>query len=630
MVVLILDDDELSRNHLQSLLEQKGVSLVKSVDNEEDFNFILSIEDVDLVIVDCLLPGEKNGIDIVQTLNTTRQLSIWLTSGVIQDSAINQKTLSNKVDFFLKKPFRESEIDIALGQIKNSNKNPSNDEFSNTEGVYSVFYKKDFFESDLDGYLKNNPVFKGHEVAVLIYLCSYIRFSGQIILTDEQKKVSRLTFLQGQLCNIQAPHKKSYFGVLLAVHELVPISDIKTILKKKSDQRIGDRLVAEGHLSPHNVMFILEEQSKIRLSEMLDSSNTFQVEVKQNICSLEEMNTLDTKKIQSILLHILPPKVENKWYHSFFSIRSHFVVNKNTDDIIPHSKWTQKCQAIIQSIDGVKNTEQLKQDILSRHQWKEHEFYFCMYYLLIGRWISFKESVEVVEKNIRSKAFHFQKRMQTEDYFSILNLSKNAKEFEIKKRLLQMMKIFHPDRYDQCSSDVKKACNDIAFRLNQINKVLLDSVEREKYIQSIDKEQKVNLVTQLGKYNQAKKLLENSEDPKQALSLLEPIKNHTRLFKDIQLYYFLAVLKNKPAVRQVIDVSQQLESVMLELKYSYLYYFVKSLCAFKLKDTAIGVEYLEKCLAIKKDFLPARLEKAKRKKHFQNDKNTLKRFFKVS
>jgi curved DNA-binding protein CbpA len=72
-----------------------------------------------------------------------------------------------------------------------------------------------------------------------------------------------------------------------------------------------------------------------------------------------------------------------------------------------------------------------------------------------------------------------------ETYYSILGVSNNATETEIKKAYLKLAQLYHPDRFFK--EDEKKKANDQFSRITEANRVLSDEKLRGEYDQILAK-----------------------------------------------------------------------------------------------------------------------------------------------
>lgn len=111
--VLLIEDDPIIAMDISLIVKKTGCYVVQIVDNLEDAIDITNNSNVDLVITDIRLGGEKDGIDIAEILQKRYNLPIIFLTAFEDDATLQRVT---KVDFmgYLVKPFREDELSVLL------------------------------------------------------------------------------------------------------------------------------------------------------------------------------------------------------------------------------------------------------------------------------------------------------------------------------------------------------------------------------------------------------------------------------------------------------------------------------------------------------------------------------------
>ena len=638
--VLILEDDPSAQKSLQEALSRFGISNIKIVDNVQDFKFTFSIENFDLVILDCLLPGGVSGLDVVQSMNNKTGYFLWVVSAVISQNSI-PKDILPKIDLFLRKPIQDKLIEEGLQKIQNKK-----DEEIDKEGVLSAFYKPSFSEKDLELFLTKHKVFKGHELALLICLCSLSQRTGCVEIKNfVESETVILHFSKGNLHRIQSADKKSYFGVLAAAYGEVSAGLVKKLLDKEgSEEPIGEKLVRLSYISPHTLPLILKEQLKIRLSQLINFNMSYKVQLKvskDSISSPKELN-ISLEKIRSFLLEILWSKTNQKWLESLLCSKENVILNvvKNGDEPNIGRMFSQKSTALLKLIDGCKTLTEVKDQAVVNLGWKLNETLFLIYGLLTTKviYIDNNKEEKKSQADIERKVLQFHKLMETQDYFELLGLPRNAVSSEIKDRLLSFSKIFHPDRHAQ--SSLKAVCNEILGHLNQVKDILLDENERELYLQKRDKKSGEDFLQIFAQYNKAIEYL-NRNRFQEALVLLKEIKDEGALPLDVQLYYAWAFIKsmgcldnkenckktNIKRAGELKNILNIISKVPVEVRYTPLHYFVRALYSGAIGDLSVAQQHLNKSLSMDDQFFPARIELARYKS--QEKKSKMARFFKT-
>ena len=319
-------------------------------------------------------------------------------------------------------------------------------------------------------------------------------------------------------------------------------------------------------------------------------------------------------------------KTSQKWLESLLYSKENVILNiaENSDMQQAGGVFSQKCTALLKLIDGCKTLMEVKDQAVAELGWELNETLFLIYGLLITKvvYINNNKEEKKTQEHTERKIMQFHKLMKTQDYFELLSLPRTAVSSEIKSRLLNVSKVFHPDRYEK--SPLKAVCTEILAHLNRAGDVLLNENERTLYLQKIDKKSGEDFLQAFNQYNNAKELLNRSRF-QEALTLLEEIKDEGALPLDVRLFYawaFIKSLKNlynkegckKTSIKragELQDILQIIDKVPLELRYTPLHYFVRALHSAAIGDISMTRQHLDKSLSIDDQFFPARIELAR-------------------
>lgn len=151
--ILIVEDNVIIADDMQSMLEEIGYTIVANVVDYEGAVKALEEEEVDLALVDIILASEKTGIDVGQHIRENYNIPfIFVTSNSDRATVENAKAV--RPNGYLVKPFEQQDlftsIEIALSNF-NSNKtaerfrSPNEEEASqaiNSILRNSIFVKK--------------------------------------------------------------------------------------------------------------------------------------------------------------------------------------------------------------------------------------------------------------------------------------------------------------------------------------------------------------------------------------------------------------------------------------------------------------------------------------------------------
>lgn len=148
--ILIVEDNVIIADDMQSMLEEIGYEIVDNVIVYEQAVEVLKTKEVDLVLIDIILASDKTGIDLGKHIRENYNIPfIFVTSNSDRATVENAKTV--KPNGYLVKPFEQQDlytsIEIALSNFNYNEKTgtaEANEEkaFSNAVLKDSIFVKK--------------------------------------------------------------------------------------------------------------------------------------------------------------------------------------------------------------------------------------------------------------------------------------------------------------------------------------------------------------------------------------------------------------------------------------------------------------------------------------------------------
>lgn len=149
--ILIVEDNVIIADDMQSMLEEIGYEIVDNVIVYEQAEEVLKNQQVDLVLIDIILASDKTGIDLGKHIRSNYDIPfIFVTSN--SDRATVENAKSVNPNGYLVKPFEQQDlytsIEIALSNFSSSGKpsggiQPEEDvAVSNAVLKDSIFVKK--------------------------------------------------------------------------------------------------------------------------------------------------------------------------------------------------------------------------------------------------------------------------------------------------------------------------------------------------------------------------------------------------------------------------------------------------------------------------------------------------------
>ncbi len=134
-VILIVEDEDVTRLNLVSLFEAEGYKVLEAVGGEEMHERISNNDDINLVIMDINLPG-KNGLILAREIRQGRDIGLIFLTG--RDNDVDRILgLEIGADDYVTKPFNPRELTIrARNLLTRTNTNGDEDE-SDSSGLLS-------------------------------------------------------------------------------------------------------------------------------------------------------------------------------------------------------------------------------------------------------------------------------------------------------------------------------------------------------------------------------------------------------------------------------------------------------------------------------------------------------------
>jgi len=123
--ILIVEDNVIIADDMQSMLEEIGYEIVDNVIVYEQAEEVLKSKQVDLVLIDIILASDKTGIDLGKHIRENYNIPfIFVTSNSDRATVENAKTV--KPNGYLVKPFEQQDlytsIEIALSSFNYNEK----------------------------------------------------------------------------------------------------------------------------------------------------------------------------------------------------------------------------------------------------------------------------------------------------------------------------------------------------------------------------------------------------------------------------------------------------------------------------------------------------------------------------
>ena len=115
--ILVVEDDDLVREHLSSQLAELGYRVTSAPNGPRALEIIWQMSDVDLLLTDIVMPGGMNGKQLAdEALKLRPDLRVLFTSGYSENAIVHHGRLDAGVEL-LSKPYRRQELAAKVRKV---------------------------------------------------------------------------------------------------------------------------------------------------------------------------------------------------------------------------------------------------------------------------------------------------------------------------------------------------------------------------------------------------------------------------------------------------------------------------------------------------------------------------------
>ena len=635
--VLIIEDDRNFADNMKNIFTKKGLETKVSF-SAHQAEQMLMLEKYDLLVVDLVLP-KINGIDFLKKILPTGVLhskcKIWLISGVLNKRIVS-KDIMGHVDEFLTKPINQASIEKKIDTLF---KKPSRASLKNLPFFYMSL------PDDNNNLLRNKEyLIKAHELMFIMFYLYSIRFDGVLSISyAEREGKDELLIKKGNVFSCTFSDEICYIGTLLVRNQYVSQEVVDQTLKEKPEgQFLGETLIANCHISPHQLNKVLKEQLAIKLFKIMGYAS-IRINCQECLSSehFDQFSYLGQKDFMALVNNWVCSKVNEQWLTKFFESKKdvYVVTAKNAAFLKKWSHYpglqflTSPSSEEKQTVSDILNTVDKKPDQMMREL-------YCR--LLIKE--SYLEYSDTESTSVSQDYGFMAKKYQSfldeakiKNYFELLNLPLNAPVSQIDEVYKTMVKVFHPDRRDKnMPSNLIKIYDECFLLIQEMYHCLTDPVEKEKYIRLIEEGTKAGKFAIKTQYMKGKTFLEDGLYD-EALGEFEKIFKSKLAPGDITLYYLWALLKTqkfkdakKLSESEKTELTELFDSVGLDYKQTGLFFFVKGLLMQVTGNLSDAYNCFTKAVLLDSKLSAARVEKISLAKRYKirNKKSSFMSLFK--
>jgi two-component system aerobic respiration control protein ArcA len=132
-VILIVEDEDVTRLNLVSLFQAEGYKVVEAINGEDMHDKLSANDDVNLVVMDINLPG-KNGLILARELRQQKNVGLIFLTG--RDNDVDRILgLEIGADDYVTKPFNPRELTIRARNLLTRTSSSDDENELSTDGV---------------------------------------------------------------------------------------------------------------------------------------------------------------------------------------------------------------------------------------------------------------------------------------------------------------------------------------------------------------------------------------------------------------------------------------------------------------------------------------------------------------
>ncbi|WP_091987396.1 two-component system response regulator ArcA [Pseudoalteromonas denitrificans] len=132
-VILIVEDEDVTRLNLVSLFQAEGYKVVEAINGEDMHDKLSANDDVNLVVMDINLPG-KNGLILARELRQQKNVGLIFLTG--RDNDVDRILgLEIGADDYITKPFNPRELTIRARNLLTRTSTSEDENELSTDGI---------------------------------------------------------------------------------------------------------------------------------------------------------------------------------------------------------------------------------------------------------------------------------------------------------------------------------------------------------------------------------------------------------------------------------------------------------------------------------------------------------------
>lgn len=604
--ILIIEDDI----SLGEALKQAFVRLEYNVfltSRPDEVDSILQQNRIDYLFSDCLLP-QTSGVDLVIKIKQqfgNQNFKVVMMSGIYTDKLFVKETLQKtKAISFLQKPF---ELEDAISLVKQDVDQKVNQSKakSSRRNLYQFFSSNKLSRREKKLVLENLDDISGFDIPFILSILAESKSTGYLNLYSEKGTVFGVSFSNGMITNVDVEDRKTVLGEMLIQSGYVNPVDLKSVLEdKRTNLKLGQKLIQANLLSPHAFDLILLEQMNIRLSYIINEEK-----YKINFAAADvdlQKPYIDQEALLNFLHDLIVSKISNHWLQSIYKLWGNSKISLNKAFTSNHEILGLPVFANLEGLYQELKLGKTASDLITSKKYNETALLKGMHLLLTKGLIFFEdESTLDLDPSLRleklSNEILGKSDNEVVEYFGGF-LSGTFNTNALIDALTALGSEPSADNlkvtWANLKAKIEKAFHTVQLeeQSNIYSKTNVNSVDNKiKVIQMGDELKKIIFQMQFSK---AQKIIHDIEaiDPK---------------FPQLKIYKAwtkLGLIQANSKDKSLKEIEFELMQVPPDEKYDYLYSYVMGLYYKHKNDLINARKSFEKSMAMDSSFILARRE----------------------
>ena len=356
------------------------------------------------------------------------------------------------------------------------------------------------------------------------------------------------------------------------------------------------------------LQFILKEQIKIRLSEVIMSHSSFTLDIVEKSSEQIQPANIDFNESDFIewLADSLKTELDEQFSKKFFlegKSKPICKISPINKALVHQKKFLKEYNTLFHGLQDGSTVE----DIVNSSGDKNHTL-LMLYFGLLTKSL-FLRDVEEEKVNLKKteQLLDFILEQDSKNLFAVLNLPWEASPEEVQIKYQQLVLRIHPQVLpSHAEHQLKEKCEKAFSKINKSYTILNHKDKRKEYLR-IRKEE--DFIEVMNKYEEGLTKIKQEQYQK-GITILEQITDHMHAPSNTNLYILLAQLKtndekfSKP--QNLAKIKIAIDSCSISLRTSALWWYVKGLYYVKTGQYEPAEELFRKSLKIERDFVLAK------------------------